>query len=132
MRPTEIDDSVEQYIRTALWSSSDGDDDRSLGEGDSGSTDRNCRFMTIDDVSDETLAQAIEDCARFYSENQADCDACDDDTLWPHRFWLSRNGHGVSFSDDGWDDDAAERLDNAAQAFGEVNLYIGDDGKIYS
>ena len=63
MRPTEIDDSVEQYIRTALWSSSDGDDDRSLGEGDSGSTDRNCRFMTIDDVSDETLAQAIEDCA---------------------------------------------------------------------
>lgn len=50
-----------------------------------------------------------------------------------HDFWLTRNGHGAGFWDrpEIWGDNA-QKLTEIAQKFGEVNLYIGDDGLIYS
>jgi dihydroxyacetone kinase len=64
----KLDEFTQAYIECALWSSNDGDDDRSLGAGDSGSTDRNCRFMTIDDIADETLEKMVADCSDFQSK----------------------------------------------------------------
>jgi hypothetical protein len=48
-----------------------------------------------------------------------------------HDFWLTRNGHGAGFWDRGLGD-LGERLSKAAKVYGEVYLYPGDDGKVYS
>ena len=50
-----------------------------------------------------------------------------------HDFWLTRNHHGSGF----WDRDEkyppgiADYLYNISKQFGQVDLYIGDDGFIY-
>lgn len=49
-----------------------------------------------------------------------------------HDFWLTRNGHGVGFWDGDWSEPAGSRLDEIAKAFPSVDLYRGDDGRIYS
>lgn len=48
------------------------------------------------------------------------------------RFWLTRCGHGCGFWDGDWSEPAATILTDAAHAFGNVDLYVGDDGKIYA
>ncbi|WP_142994556.1 hypothetical protein [Thalassospira xiamenensis] len=45
-------------------------------------------------------------------------------------FWLTRNGHGVGYLDRNLDE-VGVQLDDAACAFKEVNLYIGDDNQIH-
>ncbi len=49
-----------------------------------------------------------------------------------HDFWLTRNGHGAGFWDrtDIWTEAERERMTNQSQAFGEVDLYVGDDCKV--
>ena len=49
-------------------------------------------------------------------------------------FWLTRNHHGCGFWDGDWDNEefeAGAKLTKIANNFAEVNLYFGDDGKIY-
>ena len=48
-----------------------------------------------------------------------------------HDFWLTRNGHGCGFWDGDWTEPAATKLTESAENFGDYDLYIGDDGKIY-
>lgn len=48
-----------------------------------------------------------------------------------HDFWLTRNRHGAGFWDGAWAEPAATTLTDAAHAFGELNPYVGDDGRIY-
>lgn len=74
----------------------------------------------------ETLESSVSDCKRFQAENAEDL-AWEDDEQGGHDFWLTRNGHGCGF----WPEPAATRLTKASKAFGEVNLYVGDDGLIY-
>ena len=47
-----------------------------------------------------------------------------------HDFWLTRNGHGAGFWDRGLGE-AGKKLTDAAHAFGECNLYLGDDDVIH-
>jgi len=52
-----------------------------------------------------------------------------------HLYVLAREGHGVSMTDD-WHPSrkeykACEALERAAKAQGEINPYVGDDGRIY-
>jgi len=49
-----------------------------------------------------------------------------------HDYWLTRNGHGAGFWDGDWPEPYAAQLDDSAHAYGTVELYVGDDGKIYS
>jgi len=44
---------------------------------------------------------------------------------------LTRCGHGCGFWDGDWADEVEGTLTEAAKRFGEVNLYVGDDGLIY-
>lgn len=46
-----------------------------------------------------------------------------------HNFWLTRNGHGAGF----WDGDYVngDALTDACKEYGEIYLYVGDDGLIY-
>ncbi len=49
-----------------------------------------------------------------------------------HDFWLTRNRHGAGFWDGDYSEPAGSILTAIAHAFGECNLYLGDDGLIYS
>lgn len=118
------------YIDCALWSSTDNSRD------DGGDPlDKN---FDIDDIAPETLAKMQADCDRFCAENSEALAAISDsrphgeaDSYNGHDFWLTRNRHGAGF----WDGDVPEpyatQLSDAAKAFGEVNLYVGDDDQIY-
>ena len=115
------------YLICALWSSTDSNDEP---------LDKNY-FLT--DFSEEFLTEASEDCEKFlgaidqipqYPEsNRITSDA----EYTGHDFWLTRNGHGAGF----WDGDLPEELGQelteiCKKDFPEINLYVGDDGKIYS
>ena len=114
----KLDTFTRQYLTTALWSSTDGPDDTPMD-----------RDYSIEDFSDEALAQAVEDCARFQAEHADDTGAHDGRA--GHDFWLTRNGHGAGFWDGDWPEAVGERLTDAAHAFGETSPYVGDDGRIY-
>jgi hypothetical protein len=98
------------------------------------------------DLAPKALAAIIADCAKFQTANRALMDEAselepgsesfrygrnplDDDRLG-NLFWYARNGHGVSFTDDG---SAAclKALQKAAQAFRQVDSYVGDDELVY-
>jgi hypothetical protein len=113
-----FDDFTSAYIETALWSSID-DGSEPL--------DSNYR---AEDFSEDTLAEMVADCLSFQTNNAEDIET--DPSLAGHDFWLTRNGHGAGFWDGDWEGQVGERLSIAAESYGEVNLYIGDDGKIYS
>lgn len=78
--------------------------------------------------NDQDIYVSLLEAALYYADNAAkDFDA---EGRICHDFWLTRCGHGCGF----WDGDYGElgdRLTTAAKAFGEVDLYVGDDGLIY-
>jgi len=76
----------------------------------------------------ETLERFEADAKAFYEENEADIT---DPILDGYDFWLTRNGHGTGFWDRNPQTDALRRLNAAARAFGNLELYIGDGGKVY-
>lgn len=119
------------YIEAALWSSNDESDEQG-GEP----LDQN---YDASDLAPETLAKLTADCAKFESDNSElltdeNClTRLDVSEQAGHDFWLTRNGHGVGFWETSdWEEDAGQKLTASAKAFGECNLYVGDDGLIYS
>jgi hypothetical protein len=127
----ELDDFTRSYAECALWATNDESDDRGGEPMDSN--------YTVDDIAPETLEKMAEDCRRFQAENAADL-ALYNHPQWSaaelggHDLWLTRNGHGCGFWDrnDCLPEDAGERLTEAAKKYGEVYLYVGDDGLIFS
>ena len=116
-----INEFLTAYIEAALWSTSD-DEEADRGE-----------FLDAtfgaDDLAPETLQKMEDDCRKFLTENQEDIGL--DFTKAGHDFWLTRNGHGCGFWDGYWPEEVGERLTKSSKQFGEVYLYVGDDGKIY-
>ena len=127
MKMKEWDEFTTAYIEAALWSS--------IEESSGHSLDRN---YTAADVAPETLARMVADCAAFQVANEAHiCDgnvttSYSADEQAGHDFWLTRNGHGAGFWDGAWDESVSKILTDAAHAFGEFDLYVGDDRLIYS
>lgn len=119
------------YVATALWSSVDD-----LGEPLDAKYDAH-------DIDGATLDRMLADCSAFYDANKATLSDCEDhaacyfkhdglDARAGHDFWLTRCGHGAGFWDGDWPEPQATRLSDAANAFGNVELYVGDDGKIHA
>ena len=109
--------ALDSYLETALWSSNDGDDPLDDKYG-------------IRDIDKSTLNQAKKDLQKFWKLAK-DLLKGEDEKQVAHDFWLTRNGHGAGF----WDGDYGDKgdaLTKIANKFGEINLYVGDDGKIYS
>lgn len=95
------------------------------------------------DLAPETLARIIADCAEFQASDvwrdfdharaTAEEPPTADDDQAGRDFWFTRNGVGVGF----WsrDDEVyhafADDLDKVAEAFGNADAYLGDDGKVY-
>ena len=48
-----------------------------------------------------------------------------------HDFVLTRNRHGAGFWDRGLLNGLGDKLTQAAQAFGEMHIYVGDDGLVH-
>lgn len=126
-----LDEFTRAYIECALWSSMDESDDRGGNPMDEN--------YSADDLAPETLEKIIADCEKFQRENGHDiatgctntCKGCSDLEYAGHDFWLTRVGHGTGFWDGDWTEEAGERLTAASKQFGEVNLYVGDDGLLY-
>lgn len=114
---------VDGYIACALWSTNDESD-----ESGGNPIDDNYSEADIAPSAREALRA---DCDAFYAANAADISRVADDSQAGHDFWLTRNGHGAGFWDRGLGA-LGERLTKASKAFGEVNLYVGDDGLIYT
>lgn len=121
------------YITAALWSTSNNPEanqgeylDETYGP---------------DNLAPETLASMRADCERFIADNAADlalyAEQRPGNGQWTpsdyagHDFWLTRCGHGVGFWDRGLGD-LGDRLSEAARAYGNIDLYVGDDGMIYA
>lgn len=106
---------VNGYLACALWSSLDDNDEPLDNE-----------HRTL---HPKTLADMREDCEDFATSNAADLLGMDPE-LAGHDFWLTRNHHGAGFWDRGLGE-RGERLTKAANAYGSVDLYVGDDGQVY-
>lgn len=108
------------YIETALWSSTD----------DAGIPLDDSKFSDVE-LAPETIERMTADCERFIKESASILDA--NTALYPvaHDFWLTRNHHGAGFWDGDYPEAIGKALTDLAHSFGECDLYIGDDGKIY-
>lgn len=129
-REINLDDFVMGYTNTMLWSSTDLGDD-----GDDTSLDSN---YDEGDISEESMAQINKDCQEFIDitgEYITDdnyigrSDGSSIESRAGHDFWLTRCGHGAGFWDGDWKDH--ELLTSTSKKFGNLDPYVGDDGKIH-
>jgi hypothetical protein len=104
------------YIEAAVWADCD--------------SDHECHGLPW---AEETDARFAADAAAFYAAHEADILAYEEQTgsNAGHDLWFTRCGHGVGY----WEHaglPCADRLDAAAKALGGLDLYAGDDGKVYA
>lgn len=136
MQKYEYGDFERGFFSAALWSSND----ESTPEGGE-PFDAN---YEIEDIAWESFAKLISDCATFRA-SQAYQDVIEAEEprkrmsgeysieeLAGHDFWLTRCGHGAGLWDGDWQEPHATALDQLSKVAGEVDLYLGDDGKIYA
>jgi len=115
-----IDHIVRHYLVAALWSSTD-----EHGEPLDHAYD-------LDSIAAETRQAARRDCADFVNANQTLLiDSGIPEEQIGHDFWLTRNGHGAGFWDRGLGD-IGQALTEQCRPYGEVNLYVGDDGLVHA
>lgn len=133
----ELDDFTRAYVTAALWSSTnyvdaDEDDDEAMDapfDDDYG----------IEHLSPEAVERVKADCDRFRelyghlltADNLRRPGGSSVEEKAGHDFWLTRAGHGVGFWDGGWAKEPGEILTRAAKSFGEMELCVGDDGRIH-
>lgn len=115
-----MDEFTAAYLEAALWSSTD---------------DEGTPLDADTELADETVAKFKADCALFQADNAALLEQASKHQSTDrqgHDFWLTRNGHGAGFWDGDYPKKLGEALTKSSKTFGECDLYIGDDGKIYA
>jgi hypothetical protein len=104
---------VDAYLEAALW------------------TNQLEKTYGIQDFAQTAVDQAVKDSNDFILSNRKDLDeASSDRSRHGHDFWLTRNRHGAGFWDRGYGV-FGDMLTDAAHAYGEVSVYVGDDEKVY-
>lgn len=123
----KLDQFTRAYIAAALWATVD-DNDEPLDVN-----------YSAEDLAEETLVRIASDCERFQHDNgdlivSENCNyqTYSAEVYAGYDFFLTRNGHGCGYWDGDWEKTVGERLTEAARKFGEFNLYVGDDGKLYA
>lgn len=127
---------LDGYLQCALWSSTYREDGR--GQLDDG----------VHDWAPASLELVRQEAAKWYAqhgdtitaayntgavrERDHDGQPWNVDAQAGHDFWLTRCGHGAGFWDGDWPEPYASQLSDAARAAGNVDLYVGDDGRIYA
>lgn len=126
------DDFARGYMEAAVWLGAE------LPEGHPDADSDKNNDLTPADLAPETILAMLGECIAFRVKagdllTQAEAREGYSAARAGHDFWLTRNGHGAGF----WDrdeleaDDLGDKLSEVAKAFGESNLYQGDDGGIY-
>lgn len=118
MTHADLETFFTHYLACALWSSTDAD-----GDGLDAIHD-------ADDIPDHVKANLRAECADFIAANAADLAGLSAEQAG-HDFWLTRNGHGAGFWDRGLGE-LGDRLSDACEPYGSVDLYVGDDGKVWA
>jgi hypothetical protein len=128
---TGLNEFLDGYVTAALWSTNDNSDESGGEPLDANYSD--------DDIAPETTEKMRADCLKFMEkagtlieeENYIGATYQDFEIFSRagHDFWLTRSGSGCGFWDGDWDN--GEELTEIANSFGECDLYVGDDGKIY-
>jgi hypothetical protein len=111
-------DFLTAYVEALFFTEVTPDSDESMQDKD------------VDDVSFALARQLIHDCAVFEAAHDREIDS--DYKSAGHDFWLTRNGHGAGFWDGDWPEEEGERMTATSKAFGECEIYAGDDGLLYS
>jgi hypothetical protein len=129
---SDLNEVLAGYVVCALWSTTD-----ESTESGGYPLDEN---YEPSDIAHEAMRSMRADCADFLESNQEDLglyvsslDRCGMAIAYQqagHDFWLTRNGHGAGFWDRGLGA-LGERLSSAARVYGAVDIYVGDDGKLY-
>lgn len=125
----KLNEFILGYVTCAIWASI-GDDEQPLDK----------KYDT-DDIAPEARKAMEKDCEKFIAENETALGdygeiigthpEYTESEKAGHDFWLTRNGHGAGFWDRGIGE-TGDKLTEASTGFGEVDLYIGDDGKLYT
>ena len=116
-------DFFDGFLNAALWSSNDNSRD------DGGDPlDQN---YSQDDIDPKSKAALKAECERFQRENAADLAGFEESAAGAD-FWFTRCGHGVGYWDGDYPEPQATRLTEASERYGNVDLYVGDDGVIYA
>jgi hypothetical protein len=122
MQISDLDQFTQDYIACALW----------LADEDPGSGDWSHNIPArLEDLAPEAVASMIEDCETFRNDAKIVAAIDGRQSRAGHDFWLTRNGHGAGFWDGDWPEAEGDMLTMQSKKFGEVDLYRGDDGKLY-
>ncbi len=120
-----LDIFTQAYIEAMFWLATDWAD-----QDESGNPNEHPEW-DVGMLAHETVAAIVADCSAFQSANAEDLAEAGDDAQNGHDFWLTRNRHGAGFWDRGYDKAISDRLTADAHAWGEADLYRGDDGRLY-
>jgi hypothetical protein len=118
-------DTLHGYLVCAIWSST-GEEGESLDEQ-----------FGVDCIAPLSMIHARRDVCQM--RKLADIIVPDWRDYWDNDrfgtdFWLTRNGHGAGFWDrysEGPGKVIGDTLTMVSDTFGEVNLYVGDDGLVH-
>jgi len=120
------------YLETALWADTDEDDMEKIGLSPGGKYDEGDIDISV--IAPESIANAVEDCDMFLDavEKGGSTELRDRVDCWDggHDFWLTHQGHGAGFWDGDWGG-AGDTLTEISGQFGQVCLYVDDDGQVY-
>jgi hypothetical protein len=123
----DLDTFFQSFLEAALWSTHD---DREDVDGEEPHGEFLDAEFGPDDFSAGTLEEFRHECDEFANQNAdairgREAEAGQD-------FWLTRNGHGAGFWDGDWPKEVGKALTERSKAYGSIDLYVGDDGKIYT
>jgi hypothetical protein len=114
---------IQAYLDAAIWAEQGHIID--VADRPSGNN------LTVDDFETNTL-EALKAMAHVFYNTHGDgidrariVEAATD-------LWLTQNGHGAGFWDGDWAEPEASEYVETAKTLREVELYVGDDGKVYA
>ncbi len=128
----ELLEILKGYLEAALWTEEESLIEDYENQFDY-SEDINLGTLGIDDLDDNSKIQAYMDIRDFisYAGDEAISEAIDDGGTFRlgMDIWLTRNGHGSGFFDHSYI--FKKNLMDAAKKLKGVDLYLGDDLKLY-
>jgi len=123
-----FEEFFKHYLGAAIWTGHD------TSQPETVSGDANLDAYSIYDFAPTALATQEAEALAFFTANKADFDIQRDGQSYEragYHFWMTRTHQGVGYWDGDWDKDIGERLTNAAHAYRDLTVYVGDDGKLW-
>lgn len=111
---------TKSFITAAFWAGLSGEKDEAT--------------KGLADLDQRSLAYMVSDAVTFAIRARPILELMPGDRVQERAgvdFYLTRNGHGAGFWDGDWPEPFGTQLTTLAKGFGEFDLYVGDDGKVY-